>query len=312
MIPFHAYNLRPYCGEDLHNVLRFVGECNRLANFCGYLHPGDVCHLMSNALRGRDLEKHFYLCEDANQQILALVVLYPARFHGYDVLIHPHTRTRELESALLIWAEQALWSLLQEIGSGAIWINSDGMDCDIVRCQILREHGYTSAEAHSFCYAMRSLHEPIAEPVLPEGFTIRAVIGEQEADAVGHLHSSAFSSHWPTGEYLKVMRTPGFSLDHELVVVAPDGHLAAFLVYWIDPVSKSGLFEPVGCHQDFRRSGLTRALMYEGMRHMLMQGMTTAIVTHEPAEKNPAAAALYRSVGFKVKLTITDFRKQMR
>jgi predicted acetyltransferase len=89
-------------------------------------------------------------------------------------------------------------------------------------------------------------------------------------------------------------------------------HLAAFLIYWIDPVSKSGLFEPVGSHQDFQRQGLTRALMYEGMRRMVAHGMTKAIVKHQPAQQNPAAAALYRSVGFTLKYTITDYRKQIQ
>src|SRR5260370_42434798 len=97
------------------------------------------------------------------------------------------------------------------------------------------------------------------------------------------------------------MHTPGFHLDRELIVVAPDGRFAAFLVYWIDPISKSGLFEPVGRHPDFQRRGVTKALMYEGLRRMAAQGMTMAIVVHEAPRKNPASTALYRSVGFTPK-----------
>jgi ribosomal protein S18 acetylase RimI-like enzyme len=108
-----------------------------------------------------------------------------------------------------------------------------------------------------------------------------------------------------------VKRTPGFHIDRELVVVAPGGRFAAFLIYWLDPVSKSGLFEPVGCHPDYQRLGLASALMYEGMRRMLAQGMTMAIVLHQPAQKNLASAALYRSVGFNLRYTITDYRKQL-
>jgi len=51
--------------------------------------------------------------------------------------------------------------------------------------------------------------------------------------------------------------------------------------------------------------------MYEGMHRMLTQGMTMAIVLHHPAQKNPASAALYRSVGFTLLYTITDYRKQI-
>ncbi len=105
------------------------------------------------------------------------------------------------------------------------------------------------------------------------------------------------------------MRTPGFEIERELVVVAPDGRFAAFLVYWLDPASRSGLFEPVGCHREYQRRGLATALMVEGLRRMVAAGMRSAIVKHN--SDNPAAAALYRSVGFRTRYTITDFRKPM-
>ena len=97
----------------------------------------------------------------------------------------------------------------------------------------------------------RSLAVPIPESVLPQGFTIRSVEGEHEARALGVVHSGAFGSTWTADAYRAVMRTPGFHVDRELVVVAPDGRLAAFAVYWVDPVSGTGLFEPVGCHRIF-------------------------------------------------------------
>ena len=106
------------------------------------------------------------------------------------------------------------------------------------------------------------------------------------------------------------MRSSSFHIERELVVVAPDGRFAAFLVYWIDPISKSGLFEPVGCHPDFQRRGLTTALMYEGLQCMAAQGMTMAIVVHEAPDDNPASAALYRSVGFTPKYGSNQYRRK--
>ena len=100
--------------------------------------------------------------------------------------------------------------------------------------------------------------------------------------------------------------------DREIVVVAPDGCFAAFLIYWVDPISRSGLFEPVGCHKDFQRLCLTRALMYEGMRRMISHGMTMAIVLHQPEQENPASAALYRSVDFSLLYTISNYQKKIK
>jgi ribosomal protein S18 acetylase RimI-like enzyme len=312
MTNFDTRHLHPYHGSDeLPKILQFVGECNVLVGFCGCLHPGDICHFLSNTLRGRDLGKHFHVYEDSEGQLLGLVLLYPVRYSGFDVLVHPRYRGSELESALIVWGEQQTRALLQAADSDMTSIGSDVMDCDTIRRDILQAQGYVSPDEPAFCYTTRSLLEPIPESILPDGFTIRSVTGENEAEAVQAVHTGAFGSTWQPGEYLNVMRTSGFHIDHEIVVVAPDNRFAAFLIYWIDPVSRSGLFEPVGCHQDFQRLGLTRALMYEGMRRMLAHGMTTAVVKHQPAQNNPAAAALYRSVGFSLKYTVADYRKQI-
>lgn len=313
MTNFDTRCLHPYQGSDeLPKILRFVGESNLLADFCGYLHPGDICHFLSNTLRGRDLGKHFQVYENFDGQLLGLILLYPARLSAYDVLIHPYYRGSELESALITWGEQQTRALLMAANNDASSIGSDVMDCDTTRRDIVRRQGYILADESVFCYSMRSLQESIPVPMLPDGFTIRSVAGEYEAEVVQAVHAGSFGSHWQLGEYLQVMRTPGFHIDRELVVVAPDHRFAAFLIHWIDPVSKSGLFEPVGCHRDFQRRGLTRALMYEGMRRMIEHGMTTAIVKHQPEQKNPAAAALYRSVGFNVTYTVADYRKQIQ
>ena len=312
MTDFDIRHLHPYEGKsDLPKVLQFAGECNVLANFCGCLHPGDICHYLSNALRGRELEQHLHVYEEGDGRILGLVMVYSARHSGYSVLVHPTSRGYGLESSLVTWGELQARRILQAAGTDMSWMSSEVMNCDTIRRDILQAQGYVASHEPAYYYTMRSLQIPIPESNLPEGFTIRNVTGEGEADVVQAVHASAFGSNWQPGEYRDVMRTPGFHVDHELVVVAPDGSFAAFLMYWLDPVSKSGLFEPVGCHKDFQRLGLTKALMYEGMHRMIAQGMTMAIVLHQPEQENPASAALYRSVGFHLRYTITDYRKKI-
>jgi mycothiol synthase len=145
--------------------------------------------------------------------------------------------------------------------------------------------------------------------MLPEGFIIRSVAGEHEAAQLAEVHSSSFDSNWTAKKYLEVLRSPSFTLDNELVVVAPDGRFAAFLVYWLDPMSKAGLFEPVGCHKDFRRRGLTKALMIEGMKRMIDAGMETAVVGNKVG--NEAARGLYESLGLKKFCEGLEYSKTM-
>jgi mycothiol synthase len=132
---------------------------------------------------------------------------------------------------------------------------------------------------------------------LPSGFSIRSVAGYHEAALLAEVHNGAFNPKWTPEDYLKVMQTSGFDIEREMIVIAPGGQFAAFTVYWLDPITKSGLFEPVGCHKDFRQKGLTKALMYAAMQRMKDAGMETALVGYKP--DNKAATKLYASVGFK-------------
>lgn len=301
---------RPYRPDDLPALLAAVGEWNARTDGCGYLHPGDIVHYMSNALRGRDLDEHFSLYESDDGRLLALLAPYPTRHVGFDLLIHPDARGGEVEAALLAEGERAVAALLHAAGAEEASLGSEAMDCDAPRREALARLGYVTSGEPSTLYTTRSLRAPIPESILPDGFTIRSVAGEHEVEAVCAVHDGAFTPKWTRGEYLAVMRTPGFEIERELVVVAPDGRFAAFLVYWVDPVSRSGLFEPVGCHREFQRRGLAKALMYEGMRRMAAHGMETAIVKH--IADNPPAVALYHSAGFRTKYTISDYRKSLR
>lgn len=303
-----GFRLRPYAASDLERMLAFVGECF-VGDTCQTVHTGDVLHCMSSAWRGQSVADYFTLCEeDQTGALVGAVIVYPARYAGYFVVVHPARRGGDLERALIAHGDAAMRRVMQAANQQDAYA-CDAADCDTVRRDLLAEAGYAApAEPYMFLNT-RSLDEPIPASILPDGFTIRAVEGEHEAEALGVVHSGAFGSTWTGEEYRKVMRTPGFHSERELVVVAPDGRLAAFAIYWVDPVSRSGLFEPVGCHRDFQRMGLTKALLYEGLRHMQSHNLTTAVVLNLAA--SPAAAALYHSVGFRPLYGILNYRKAM-
>jgi GNAT superfamily N-acetyltransferase len=308
MSNFDPANLRSYSGSsDVSRILQFASECNLLTDWCCSLHPGDVGHFLSNQMAGRDPAPYCFVYE-SNGGIEALLLFYAIRSSSWGLLVRPDRRDAVLEATLVAWAEQHLRQLLTINSSAKEWITTEVMDCDTQRRDVLATRGYVTGPDPDYFVTTRSLQGDIPVSVLPDGFSIRAVAGEHEADAVQAVHVGAFSRAWQPGEYLQVMRSPSFHSERELVVVAPDGRFAAFLVHWIDPISKSGLFEPVGCHPDFQRRGVTKALMYEGLRRMAAQGMTMAIVVHEAPRNNPASTALYRSVGFTPKYSSYEYR----
>lgn len=61
-------------------------------------------------------------------------------------------------------------------------------------------------------------------------------------------------------------------------------------------MNKVGLVEPVGTHPDFRRMGLARAVMLEGLRRMQAYGMQSVMIAS--SAENVASRTLYDGLGF--------------
>ncbi len=297
---------RPYSSNDLPKVLEFVGRCF-LDNGLSHCHPGDILHWMSSEYRARGLEEHFWLYEEQGE-LMAFAEFTKAEWGQFTLITDPKRCDRSLERALLLECQSVMQDRMSQNPPDNRVLSAHVSASDQQRLDLLRDLGYR-LEPSKRVVTLRSLALPIPTPVLPDGFHIRSVESENEADRAAEVHNGSFGPKWTEALYLEVMRTPGFVLEHERVVIAPDGRFAAFLIYWLDPVSRTGLFEPVGCHKDFQRRGLTKALMYDGMARMVEAGMTQAIVEHY--NDNPSAAALYASVGFREHFKTFDCERPM-
>ena len=99
-------------------------------------------------------------------------------------------------------------------------------------------------------------------------------------------------------DYAHFVRLPGYNRDLDVVAVAPDGVIAAYVNGWIDPVNRIGYFGPVGACPAYRRQGLTRAALLEGLRRMKAHGMDRMFIS--TGVLNTPARRLYESIGFRV------------
>ena len=84
-----------------------------------------------------------------------------------------------------------------------------------------------------------------------------------------------------------------------MLVEAPDGSLAATAIAWLDEVTRTAEFEPVGTHVDFRRRGLGTALQLYGMHRAAAAGADRMLVACVGAPAHPAARNMYLGVGFR-------------
>ena len=186
-----------------------------------------------------------------------------------------------------------------------------GRQDDVRRLAFLEEHGFRYRGESAEVNMIRSLDGPIPAASVPEGFRLRSVAGPEEAGERAAAEQDVwqgFTVGEVTGDqYAAFMGLPGYDRELDVVAVVPDGVIAAYVNCWPDPVNRIGDLGPVGARPAYRRRGLTRAVLLEGMRRLQAAGMDRVCVS--TGVTNTAARALYESVGFAVVNRYLDFVK---
>ena len=215
--------------------------------------------------------------------------------------VHPESLTADLLHEMAGVAESEC-SASSADGRRAVWIWT--MEDDARLHSVLEERGYTEQPegGHSTeFHGRRPLDRAVLRVPIPAGFTIRSMGDTDELPRRSLASWQAFHPDEPdegcdkTGAwYRKVQRAPLYRRDLDVVAVAPNGDIASFAVCYFDDVSRTGVFVLDGTAQPYRRMGLGRAAMTEGLRRLQRLGALTAYVSWYDAP----AGALYESVGF--------------
>ncbi|MCB9419228.1 MAG: GNAT family N-acetyltransferase [Ardenticatenaceae bacterium] len=225
------------------------------------------------------------------------------QYHNIYFEIAPEIWDDTIAKEIFAWGEARIKRVYAD-ASEPVTLDTSCREDDAPRLALLQRHGFVPDGVRSLILA-RSLHDPIPEPVLPDGYVIRAVAGESEAEALVALHRAAFgTANMTITERLAMMRAPEYDRELDLIAVAPDGRFAAFCVGSISAEEnirsgqQVGFTDPVGTHPDFQRRGLARALLLAGMRLLQKRGMETAVLG--TSSQNIAMQKTAESVGFKV------------
>jgi GNAT superfamily N-acetyltransferase len=177
------------------------------------------------------------------------------------------------------------------------------------RIEFLRQHGFQQTETTTIGM-VRDLSQPIPEPKLPPGFTIRPLAGIQEAEAVAALHRLAHDTDQMTTEtYLAIMNTNEYEPALNLVVSAPDGTIAANCICSVNEQEKSGYTDPVATHPAYQGKGLARALLARGMQLLKERGALSA--QFGTSGSNIAMQKTGESVGFTLAYKKFWFSKEV-
>lgn len=211
----------------------------------------------------------------------------------------------QLESAMLDWAEQYRLTVMPDDKPCKL----EAWAYDDERRELLRARGYTLIE--DGYKRQRPMNEPIAEPVLPESFTIRTVGGDEDIAGRVLTSAKAFGADQPApvSQYKTLQTAPMYREDLDMLVIAPDGSVAALALAWFDEVNRIGYFEPVATHPDYQRRGLGKAVMNAALQKLKALGATD---TYLGCGKDEAVTRLYESVGFHITYDEDIWTKTLR
>lgn len=286
---------RPYTGAaDLELLQDFNAAAIAVTGHIGYLHPGDIPHHIYNGNQKYDPAEFMTIWEH-DRGVAAWLLVGPGH-KSFDAQVRPDLRGGDLEREVLSYAAGRTVELMRRHDIPGDCIYADAFRGDSPRVRLLSALGW-QPDAEPPYVLNRLQIDPVPLPHLPDGFTFRSALGVEDAAALAEVHNASFGSSWTTHEYRRVMRSPGYDPERELVIQAADGAFAAFTVTWYDRLNRTGLFEPVGVHAHYRRRGFGRAILQYGLQRMAAAGMRFATVAH--FGDNDAARSLYRSCGFE-------------
>jgi len=134
---------------------------------------------------GRDA----YVWEDENGVLLGFAA-WQYWWAALDYFIRPGSHKHEIEEQMYGVMEQRFRELDQERGKPLpYWV--EFRDDDSERIAVAEQRGYTLEADYYYVQMWHPLIEPLAEPLLPAGFTIRPLGGMQEVESYVALHRAA-------------------------------------------------------------------------------------------------------------------------
>jgi mycothiol synthase len=295
--------------NDLLQMQALLMEARAQTDDWRYAHIGDLLFWFFMVARHLDPKEHIRLWDD-NNKLVGYAIL--GEDPSFDCQVLPEYAWRGIEEDALEWAEN--WIIELRKIDAKRWsghLVSGSRQDDAKRIAFLEQHGFHLGGEFSEVNMLCALDRPIPAAKAPAGFQVRAVAETGELSNRAEAHRDVWRP-WTVGnvsddDYATFMRLPGYDRELDVVAVAPDGVIAAYVNGWIDPINKIGDFGPVGARPAYRRQGLTRAVLLECLGRMQARGMNRVSVS--TGVSNVPAIRLYEGVGFKIVNNFLEYVK---
>lgn len=207
-----------------------------------------------------------------------------------------HPDYRHLREEMLDFAEGHLTGISKKDGRRYLcaYVN----DYDKALLNLLVQKGYQKDTGETRPLYRFKVPEPFPQIELPEGFRLTSLAEECDWAKVHRVMWRGFNhpGEPPAGEEELISRqkmfdTPKARRDLKIAVKAPNGDFVAFCGMFFEDNHHYAYVEPVATDPDYRRLGLGKAAVLEGIRRCALLGATEAFVGSDQL--------FYQSFGFR-------------
>lgn len=272
-----AVTHRQYTGsDDFVNIGNFLKKHYREDNVDGnWFQPTWEYMHWHSYLDKSSLEK-IRIWEDDGE--IVAVVHYESRLGEVFFQLHPDYH--RLKPEMLDYAETHLLGTSNEETMG---INAFVNDFDTDLQDLVKTRGYVLKADWSRPISKFVIPDPFPAITLPEGFRLKSLADENDLVKLDRaLHRGFNHEGEPDGTGIEGRKqsqsAPNYKKDLKIVVEAPDGSFVSFCGMWYEPVNRIAYVEPVATDPDYRRMGLGKAAVLEGIRRCGELGADVAYV----------------------------------
>jgi GNAT superfamily N-acetyltransferase len=229
--------------------------------------------------------------EDAGAVVA--VATYESRLGEAFFQFHP--AYKHLRKEMLDYAEGSLHGISKD---GRKYLCAYVNDVDVEFVSLIEARGYKRDDDESRTMLQFAIPDPFPTIKLPEGFRLTSLAEECDWGKVHRVLWRGFNhgDDVPINEEeldsrRRMFDTPKARRDLKIAVAAPNGDFVAFCGMFYEPTNRFAYVEPVATAPEFRRQGLGKAAVLEGIRRCGILGATAAFVGND--------LPIYRAVGFE-------------
>jgi len=235
-----------------------------------------------------------------NESEIVAVAHYESRLGEAFFQIHPDYA--HLKPEMLTYAEDQLVGIQDGLPRLHVYVN----DNDYMFEQEVVRRGYEKIDHYRRPLFKFAIPKPFPPIQLPEGYTLKSLADDNDLHKINRVLWRGFDHPGdPDPEDIegrRIMQSgPNFRHDLTIVVEAPNGNFVSFSGTWHETKNKIAYVEPVATDPDYRRMGLGKAAVLEGIRRCALEGAVDAFVGSDQE--------FYKALGFEKVFTSNCWAK---